>query len=309
LSEGHNTGQEAQGGVSWMHRFASLVAVMAFLLNLTGTLGSGANGTPVILPWTRLFGGSALAPPVKYAAAYLGVAAALIILTVILALWLWRSDSQRYIKSLAGVTLGVLLVVAVVASVAAHSLHAMAASFLYAFGVQVFFSLTVCLALFTRTDWRWDHPKTPDLAAPSQRQVLVFMTGTLFLLSLLGEGYRLKHLGIAPHLVLGIVVTLCAVWVLEMALSKFSHLRAFKMSAILLAELVGLQLFLGIIAYSLQLEARTASGPHPGVLVMNVTHAAVGALVLATSLFVTFQAFKYLRPEKGAVALMRHPED
>jgi heme A synthase len=292
-----------------MHRFASLVAVMAFLLILTGTLVAASSGTPVILEWTWLFGGAALAPPVKYAGVYHAVAVALIIVTILLALWLGRSDSRRYIKRLAGITLGVLLLVAIVAAAAAHSPYAPAGSFLYAFGVRIFFSLTVCLALFTRTDWRWDHPKVPDLAAPSLRKILVFMTGALFLLALLGEGFRLRQVGIAPHIVLGIIVTLCAVWVLEMAISKYPQLAPFKMAAIMLGELVGLQLFLGIVSYSMELEARTAPGPHPGVLVMSVTHAAVGTLVLATALFVTFQAFKYLAPQRSAASLARPPQD
>ena len=294
--------------VSWMHRFSSLVAVMAFLLILTGSLLTSSSGTPAALEWTWLFGGAALAPAVEYAGAYHQVAAAVVVLTILLALWLWRSESPRYIKRLAGITLGVLLALAVGSAAAAFSGHLLAGPYLYAFGVRIFFSLTVCLALFTRTDWRWDHPKVPDLASPSLRQMLVFMTGALFLLSLLAEGFRLKQVGIAPHIVLGIVVTLCAVWVLEMAISKFPHLAPFKMSAIMLGELTGLQLFLGIVSYSLELEARAASGPHPGVLVMSVTHAAVGALVLATALFVTFQAFKYLAPQRSAASLPRPPQ-
>jgi len=303
LAEDHVTLRETEGGVSWMHRFSTLVTVMAFFLILTGTLVSGASGTPVIVLWSSLLGnaGAGSTPPLKYAHVYQFVAAAVIILTLLLALWLWRSGAHRYIKSLASVTVGVLLALAVAVVVCALALSPGAGSLLYAFGVQIFFSLTVCLALFTRTDWRWDHPKTADLVSPSLRQVLVFMTGALFVLAFLGEGFRLKELGIAPHFVLGVVVILCAVWVLEMALSKFPQLKPFKMSAILLAELVGLQLFLGIVSYSMELEARTASGPHPGVLVMTVTHAAVGALVLATSLFVTFQAFKYLATERSTL--------
>ena len=50
-------------------------------------------------------------------------------------------------------------------------------------------------------------------------------------------------------------------------------------------------------------------GPHPGVLVMSVTHAAVGALVLATTLFVTFQAFKYLSPQASAASFNGLPEE
>lgn len=279
-----------------MHRFASLVAVMAFLFILTGALVSGSSNTPAVLAWT-------ISAPLKYASAYGWVAAALAVFTVVLTWWLWSSGSEPYIKRLAGVALSALLASALVAALAAPRLSVGAASLLYALLVQTFFALAVCLALFTRTDWRWDHDKISDLAAPSLRQVLVFLTGALFLQTLFGEAYHLGRVGLAPHLVLGIVVTLCGVWVLEMALSKFPHLAPFKLAAILLGELVGLQLFLGIIAYSLQLEARGVPGAHPGVLVMNVTHAAVGALVLATSLFVTFQAFKYLAsPQSKAAA-------
>ena len=88
---------------------------------------------------------------------------------------------------------------------------------------------------------------------------------------------------------------------LEMALTKFPYLRAFKISAVFFGEVVGLQLFFGIISYSMNLNASAAPGPHPGLLVMNVTHAAVGSLVLATSLFVTCQAFKYFAPAGNKV--------
>jgi len=298
LTEVHNTRVEAGNDVSWMHRFSSLVAVMAFLLILTGTLVSGSGGRVIVAHTAGHICGSGSAGDhsAKYAHVYQLLGASVILLTLILALWLWQSDSDRYLKRLAVITVGFLLALAAGVEFSVFSLFPTAGPFAYALGIQVFFGLTVCLALFTRSDWRWDHPKSRDIASPSLRQVLVFMTGALFLQSVLGEGFRRREWGIAPHFVLGVVVTLCAVWVLEMALSKFPQLKPFKMSAILLGELVGLQLFLGIVTYSMDLNARAASAPQPGVLVMNVTHAAVGALVLATSLFVTCQAFKYLAP-------------
>ncbi len=298
MTEVHTTTAEAANGVSWMHRFSSLVAVMAFLLILTGTLVSGSGGQ-VIMPHRagHICGlDSTPSHPAKYAHVYQLLGASIIILTIVLAIWLWKSNSDRYLKRLAAITVGFLLTLAAGVSFSVFARFSVAGPFAYALGIQVFFGLTVCMALFTRSDWRWDHPKSRDIASPSLRQVLVFMTGALFLQSLLGEGFRRREWGIAPHFVLGVVVTLCAVWVLEMALSKFPQLKPFKMSAILLGELVGLQFFLGIVTYSMDLNARAASAPQPGLLVMNVTHAAVGALVLATSLFVTCQAFKYLAP-------------
>jgi heme A synthase len=292
---------EKENGVSWLHRFGSLVVVMTFLLYMAGVLAS-STGSSAFVPHVGANGYSSAASPGKYANAFVILAITLSVLTVIFAVWLWRSHSHRYLKNLGVITVGVLLAMALVALSPVRSLFPAAVSIGYTFGIQIFFCLTVCLALFTRTDWRWDEPKTPDIASPSMRQILIFATVAVFVQPFLGMGFREKSIGIAPHLVLGIAVVGCSLWVLEMALTKFSHLRAFKISAVFLAEVAGLQLFFGIISYSMNLNARAVPGPQPGLMVMNVTHAAVGSLVLATSLFVTCQGFKYLAPAGSGVS-------
>jgi heme A synthase len=289
---------ETENGVSWLHRFGSLVAVMTFLLYMTGMLAS-STGASLFTPHVGGSGQISAVPPNKYAQIFVILAATVSALTVIFALWLWKSNSRRYVKNLGTITVAVLLAIALVVISPAHNLFPAAVSIWYTCGIQIFFCLTVCLALFTRTDWRWDEPRAPDLASPSMRQILIFTTAAVFVQPLLGKAFREKTVGIAPHLVVGIAVTVCSLWVLEMALTKFSHLRAFKISAAFLAEVVGLQLFFGIISYSMNLNARAVPGSQPGLVVMNVTHAAVGALVLATSLFVTCQGFKYLAPAGG----------
>ena len=292
---------EKENGVSWLHRFGSLVAVMTFLLYMTGVLAS-STGSSVFVPHVGSNGYTSAASPGKYAHAFVILAITLGTLTVIFAVWLWKSNSHRYLKNLGIITVGVLLAMALVALSPARNLFPSAVSIGYTFGIQIFFCLTVCLALFTRTDWRWDEPKTPDLASPSMRQILIFATTAVFVQPLLGMGFREKFIGIAPHLVLGIAVMCCSLWVLEMALTKFSHLRAFKISAVFFAEVMGLQLFFGIISYSMILNARAVPGAQPGLVVMNVTHAAVGILVMATSLFVTCQGFKYFAPASSGVS-------
>jgi hypothetical protein len=289
---------ETETGVSWLHRFGSLVAVMTFLLYMTGILAS-ESGPGLFTPHWVGWGASGQPfadPPGKYVHVYQFFAIATIILTLTFVLWLWKNKSHRYLKILGSITVGVLLFIALMVLSPMRNLSPKTVSFWYTCGIQVFFCLTVCLALFTRTDWRWDEFKMPDLASPSIRQILVFMTVAVFVQMLLDEGFHKKEMGMGPHLVLGIAVTICSLWVLEMALTKFSHLRAFKISAVLLAEVVCLQLFLGIISYSMDLNARAVPGSQPGLVVMTVTTAAVGALVLATSLFVTCQGFKYFVP-------------
>jgi hypothetical protein len=299
---------EKENGVSWLHRLGSLVAVMTFLLYMTGVLAS-STGSNVFMRHAGTNNHSSTASPGKYTHAFLILAVTVSALTVIFAVWLWKSDSRHYLKNLGTITVGALLAMALVVLGPAHNLFPAAASVVYTFGVQIFFCLTVCLALFTRTDWRWDEPKAPDLASPSLRQVLIFTTTAVFVQAFLGQGFREGAVGIAPHLVLGIAVVVCSLWVLEMALTKFSDLRAFKISAVFLAEMVSLQLFFGIISYSMNLNARAVPGPQPGLTVMNVTHAAVGALVLATSLFVTCQAFKYFAPAGSGVSSAMFGDD
>jgi heme A synthase len=289
---------ETENGVSWLHRFGSLVAVMTFLLYMTGVLASSTAPNHLAAPWAGLgiSGQPSTAPPNNYAHAFMVLAVTVGVLTLIFALWLWKSNSRRYLKNLGLVAVGVLVAMVLAVLSPVGTLFPAAVSVGYTFGIQVFFCLTVCLALFTRTDWRWDELKMPDLVSPSMRQILVFATTAVFVQPFLGKGFREKAIGIAPHLVLGIAVVVCSLWVLEMALTKFSHLRAFQISAVFFAVVVGLQLFFGIISYSMNLNARAVAGPQPGLLVMNVTHAAVGILILATSLFVTCQGFKYFAP-------------
>jgi hypothetical protein len=293
---------ETMSGVSWLHRFGSLVAVMTFLLYMTGVLASGAN--PNFLSALSAGPGTSHAFPTaaqtRYAHAFTILGVTVCIFTVTFAFLLWRSNYQRYLKNLGVITAGVFFAVVLVVLSHLGNLFPAAVSVVYTVGIQIFFCLTVCLALFTRTDWRWNELKMPDLASPSMRQVLVFTTTAVFVQPVLGAGFRQKELGIAPHLVLGIAVMVCSLWVLEMALTKFPHLRAFKISAVFLAQVVGLQFFLGIISLSMTLNARAVPGPQPGLIVMNVTHAAIGLLILATSLFVTCQGFKYFGPAEEA---------
>jgi heme A synthase len=280
---------DRENGVSWFHRLGTLVAVMAFFLYTTGTIASGAVQAPA-------------RSTSKSGQAFTILVVTLIALSVLFVWLLWKSNSRRYLKNLGIIALAVLVALVLVELSAAPNLHPATATVAYTFGIQTFFCLTVCLALFTRTDWRWDEPKAPDLASPSIRQVLIFSTAAVFVEPFLGGAFREQSIGIAPHLVLGIAATAGSLWVMEMALTKFSHVRAFKISAVFLAAVLGLQLFFGIISYSMELNARASAEPQPGIAVMNATHAAVGALVLATSLFVTCQGFKYFAPAMAEVS-------
>jgi heme A synthase len=50
----------------------------------------------------------------------------------------------------------------------------------YACLAQIFFCLTVSVALFTRSDWQWDQQRLQDSATPSLRQLAAGTSAAVF---------------------------------------------------------------------------------------------------------------------------------
>jgi heme a synthase len=289
-------------GVSWLHRFAAFVACMTFGLIIAGALVTSNDAGLSVPDWPTAFGSfriPRMVGGVKFELTHRMIAGTVGLLTIVLALWLWRSKSQRYVKVLGGLAVLAVIAQAVLGGIGVLFYLPIAVSVGHAFLAQIFFALTVSLALFTRTDWRWDEPKSPNASSPSLRSMAVFTTSAIFVQTVLGALFRHNGFGIAPHILGGVIVTISVLWLLETVFNKYSDAKGLKIPAVLLAEVVGLQFFLGIIAYSMKLNAAGAPQPLPGVVVITTTHVAIGALVVAASLFMTLQTFKYVSP-RGA---------
>lgn len=264
----------SEANVSWLHRFAAFVAVVEFLALVLGAMGHLTSGAyPSFSPWI------------------IEISAALF---VILAVWLAWGGAARYLKILGWGTAGLAVMQALVWGTASRLDPSTAQVLTHTPLTLLIFGLAVLLALFTRTDWRWDLPKVPDVAAPSFRQLSVFTTLTLFADMVVGSIHARGLMRLAPHFIGGILVSAGALWMLEIALNKFSALRALKIAAIILAELVIIELLLGLVSYRTEVDSHALAHPLPGLAVMRATHAALGALTLAASLTATLQSFKYL---------------
>jgi hypothetical protein len=88
---------------------------------------------------------------------------------------------------------------------------------------------------------------------------------------------------------------------------KFTQETALLRPALLLGTLVMLQLSLGIGAYIVKMADRNAPQPLPPVVNMTTAHVAVGALVLVTSLYLTYQTHRFLVPSVKHVKIASAP--
>ena len=164
---------------------------------------------------------------------------------------------------------------------------------------QVFFCLAASLAFFTSPDWRWDEAKLEDTSTPSLQYLTTITTGIILLQLILGAVYRHSKDGVITlHVVGACVVTLLVGWVVASVLMRFSKQPDLLHPALLLGGLLVAQLFLGMGSYFMKMAARNAPQPLPPVVDITTTHVTVGALLLVTSLYLAYQARRFLATHK-----------
>jgi heme a synthase len=289
----------------WVHSYATFVACATFLLIIAGALVTGNDAGLSVPDWPTSFGSfrmPRMVGGVKYEHGHRMIAGAVGILTLILALWIWKSEPRRWVRRL-----GVAAVLAIVAQALLGGITVLfylpvTISVSHACLAQLFFCIAASLALFTGRDWRWDDTEFEDTSTPSLRRLSVTTTALIFVQLLLGAAFRHHGFGIVPHILVAGLVTIGVLWLLVRVLSQFSSEPRLKRAVFLLSGLLVLQVFLGIGSYLMLLSARNAPQPLPAVVAVTTTHVAVGALVLASSLLLTLKIYRFVGDPGRALA-------
>src|SRR5579863_5826501 len=97
----------------WLHRYATLIAFCTFLLVSAGALVTSNDAGLSVPDWPTSFGSfrmPRMVGGVKFEHSHRMIAVTVGSLTILLALWLWRSDERRWVRRLGG--LAVLTVIA-----------------------------------------------------------------------------------------------------------------------------------------------------------------------------------------------------
>lgn len=295
----------------WLHRYAIFVAFSTFLLIIAGALVTGNDAGLSVPDWPTSFGSfrmPRMVGGVKFEHGHRMIAGTVGMLTILLALWLWLKDARRWVR---WVGLGAVLAVvaqAVLGGITVLFYLPVAISTSHATLAQIFFCLASSLVFFTSSGWRWDESKREDASTPSLQHLTVATTAAILVQLVLGAAFRHAGFGIAPHIVGAGGVTLLVLWVMGRILGKFSCMPQLVGAALLLGGLLVVQLFLGIGSYLMKMAARNAPQPLPPVVAITTIHVAVGALVLVTSLYLTYQAFRLVVTRAGDVKISSAPQ-
>jgi heme a synthase len=230
------------------------------------------------------------------------IASAVGILTIILAFWLERRESRRWVRSLGIVALAAVIAQGILGGLTVRFMLPPSISIAHAGLAEMFFCMTVALALFTSERWEQGPPAAEMANAKFVRGLCLVLTIAVYIQILLGAAVRHAETGLLAHVFGAGLLFACVVASVAAILFTVKQPR-FLRNALLLLFLVVVQMALGLATLITRLPKNATEQPSPLQVFLPTAHLALGALILATSLAIVLKTYRFLAPPKEETAM------
>jgi cytochrome c oxidase assembly protein subunit 15 len=292
-----------------LHRFSQFVVGSTVLLVLAGSLVTMLRFRPrrarladdlrlehVHVPPSKWVGG------ILYEHGHRLIASTVGFLTIILAAWIWRADSRPWMKRLGVAALLAVITQGVLGGITVLLFLPDAVSTAHAGLAEIFFCMTVAIALFTSRGWIESTDAVDDRTL---RAVAAGMTALVYTQIIVGAAMRHSGAGLAipdfPLMFGGLVPDH---WNGAIAINFTHRVGALMVAAAIAATSAHIWyhhrgrrdltrpalLLIGLVIVQITLGALTVISRRN--VAINSTHVVCGALVLATSLVITLRSWR-----------------
>jgi cytochrome c oxidase assembly protein subunit 15 len=292
-----------------LHRFAKFVAGCTVLLLLAGSLVTSTGSGLSVPDWPTTYGWNMFAfPPSKwvggifYEHGHRLIASGVGFLTIILAAALWMLDPRRWMKRLGALALLSVILQGVLGGITVRYFLPAPVSTAHAGLAEIFFCMTIAIALFTSPGWARGDDQVDDRML---RIVASTTTAIIYAQILVGATMRHTDAGLAipdfplmfghlipdhwdpkiaihfAHRVGALIVTLAIVATSAHILYHHRGRRRLARPALLLLALVATQVTLGALTVLSRKD-----------IWINSVHLVCGALVLSTSIVITLRSWR-----------------
>jgi len=289
---------------SGVHKFALFVVAWTVLLLCAGALVTSEDAALAVPDWPLSFG--SLNPPmvggIAFEHSHRVIAVILGLFIVILSIVLWRKDERPWVKWLGFAAVGGVIVQGILGGLTVLKLLHYWLPVMHACMAQLMFATLVSIAVVTSRWWLADRPQYEDKATPSIHTVAVLNAGAIFLQIALGAAFRHKYSPVTPHVVWALGVLLVASWTARQLRRRFSESKELSRIRIMLHNIVGAQLLLGLGALWTRIRGVDDPQPLPPMVIATVVHTVVGALVFAAAILVVLFCYR-LVPRRREVLL------
>ena len=289
----------------WPHRIAVILVGATFPLLFIGGLVTGKGAGLAVPDWPTSFGYNMFLYPwskmvgnIFYEHSHRLVASFVGLLTIGLALALWLREPRPWLRRLGLAALALVILQGVLGGLRVVLLEQTLA-IVHAATAQLFFALTVCLAVFTSAGWSHGAFET-TLNDGGRLRRLGAMT-TVLIYGQIVLGAVLRHTGerVDAHLTFAGLVTLHVIFIMIRVMKDHSAAPALLRPALLLFALTLAQLALGTLSYLAKFTTLWRL-PVDAIVLLTTTHLAVGALMLAAAVTLTLCAHRLSAPPKFA---------
>jgi len=273
---------------------------VTFLVITAGALVTSNDAGLSVPDWPTSFGYLVKVPHfvggVRYEWSHRMIAGTLVTLTLAIAIWTLLVERRRWMRWLAVGAFCTVIVQAILGGLTVLFFQPPAVSTAHAAVAQTFFCIAVAIALFTGRKWIEEVPRVEfDSRRPSLFTLTLLSIFVLYVQLILGGMFRHHGMSWWPHVANAVIVTFVLTWTAVRALSVYSRIEAVRRTAILMLSLLILQLCLGFAAFVTRVEwGKDAAQPELPMVVATVSHVAVGALLLATTVILAIQVWRHI---------------
>jgi len=281
------------------HRFLTFAASVTLLLIIAGALVTSNDAGLAVPDWPTSFGSLYRIPPmvggIKFEHGHRMVAELVGFLTIIIALWTWRAECRSWMRKLGFIALGTVIAQGILGGITVLYYLPAPVSSAHATLAQTFFCILVSMAVVTSRSWMEASPHSIQPSRSSGlRKLAVLSVASVYIQLILGAGFRHSGIKLLPHLISAVVVTIVLLWTTLRILMNHSDIVQLRRPALLVLGLLALQLSLGFASYLTRVVwSRDAAQPLISMVVVTVAHVAIGAVLLASTVALALQTFRY----------------
>jgi len=283
-----------------LHRFAIFTACATLILIVAGALVTSNDAGLSVPDWPTSFGSFYKIPlmvgGIKYEHSHRMVAEFIGLLTIILAVWTWRVEKRRWLRVLGLGALATVIAQGVLGGLTVLFFLPAPISTAHAAVAQTFFCIAVAIAVFTGRHWVEEQRRTElDQRRPALFTLTLLSIFVLYVQLILGAMFRHHGLSWWPHVINAAVVAIVLAWTAVRAIRGYPEVDAVRRPAIAMLGLMLAQLCLGFVAFVTRVMwGRDAAQPELPMVISTVVHVAVGALLLATTVVLAIQVWRYV---------------
>jgi len=291
-----------------LYRFAFATSLCTILLLVAGALVTNHGAGDSVPDWPLAYG--RLIPPLVggtvYEFSHRVVAGLVAVMTLILAVWIARSDRRALARRLGWAALALVIAQAILGGVRVLMGNPPVSATVHATLAQLFFITVVGLTLYLSPWWQRDLPSLVDTGSPRARSLTLWTTVVIVGQILLGAAFRHGAASLTPHVVGSLVVTWMVFWAGRVVKNRFSGVRDLRRAVVLLHSFFGIQFLLGLAAWRVMNVALTLTEPVRFQISLMVAHVLGGALTLASSVLLTIMCFRLTGPAVAAAHAPAH---